>query len=279
MDAGIHTLSSAAYHADPAPEPSLSSSIAGCLISQSPLHAMLRHPRLNANYQEEESSRFDIGTAAHALLLERDDSRIVWVPFDDWRSNAAKELRDTARAQGNTPVLTKYQRDLQNMVAAAGQAIFRSELSGILETGTAETSVLWKDGAVWCRARPDLLSDDRKVVVDYKTTESAAPDTFIRQIGRMSYDLQAEWYTRGLTAVTGHEPQFVFLAQEITAPFACSLIALSNAYRAVGQHKVEAALKLWGQCMKAREWPAYSEKIHYAEPPAWALSDMIAKEF
>ena len=87
----------------------------------------------------------------------------------------------------------------------------------------------------------------------------------------MSYDLQAEWYTRGIKAVTGTEPTFVFLCQEITAPYACSLIALSNAYRAVGQSKVARALTLWMACTQSNKWPSYSTRIAYAEPRPWDI--------
>ena len=65
---GVYDLPMAEYHADPCPEPSLSSSIIRLLCSASPLHAWTAHPRLNAAYVAEESDRFDVGTAAHALL-------------------------------------------------------------------------------------------------------------------------------------------------------------------------------------------------------------------
>lgn len=77
MTAELQTMSAEAYHQDPAPQPSLSSSIAKILLDQSPRHAWLAHPKLNPNYVAEEDSRFDIGTAAHVMMLERDSSRIV----------------------------------------------------------------------------------------------------------------------------------------------------------------------------------------------------------
>ena len=48
----IHTdISAEAYHADPAPEPSLSSSVAKILVNLSPAHARIAHPRLNPDYR------------------------------------------------------------------------------------------------------------------------------------------------------------------------------------------------------------------------------------
>lgn len=274
MTPGIHTLPAPQYHADPCPRPSLSNSIANILISQSPLHAWHAHSRLNPNYQPDESSRFDLGSAAHQLLLERRSDGIVIVEAADWRSKAAKELRDQARAEGKFPILAHQYEAADSMVGAALRFIDTTELAGIFTLGMPEQTIIWNEGSSWCRCRPDLLSPDYRICLDYKTTENAEPEAFIRQIGRMSYDLQAEWYTRGIKTVTQVEPVFVFLAQETTAPYACSLISLSNAYRAVGQQKVERALGLWGRCVETDQWPAYSSRIAYAEPRPWDLAEL-----
>src|SRR5262245_50563917 len=67
---GIYDIPLAEYLADPCPAPSLSASIAHILLSQSPRHAWEAHPRLNPHYEPEEAEAFDLGTAAHAYLLE-----------------------------------------------------------------------------------------------------------------------------------------------------------------------------------------------------------------
>lgn len=271
---GIHTLPADQYHADPCPQPSLSNSIAKILIEQSPLHAWCQHPRLNPDYIHEESTRFDIGTAAHMLVMETRRDTITVVYADAWTTKAAKEERANARANGQVAVLALQYERMLAMETALKRFLPTTELGDILATGANEQTVIWQEGAVWCRARPDLLSADRRIVVDYKTTTSAEPEAFIRQIGRMNYDLQAEWYTRGVKAATGIEPVFVFLCQEITAPYSCSLVALSNAYRAVGQSKVAHALTLWMACTATNCWPAYSTRIAYAEPPPWQMTQM-----
>lgn len=266
MTPGIYNLTSDEYHADPAPVPSLSSSIASILLNQSPQHAYLAHPRLNPFFERSSTSRFDLGSAAHMMLLERSNSKIVIVQADDWRTKAAKEARDAAQAQGNYAVLERQYNDIVEMVASARGYIGTTELSAILRHGIPEQSVFWQEGEIWCRARPDMLSADQAVILDYKTSDSAAPEHFAKQIGRMNYDLQAEFYLRGVPNAT-----FVFLVQEITPPYACSLISLSNAYREVGQLKVKRAIKIWSECMESQRWPGYTSKILYAEPKAWDL--------
>ena len=272
MNAHLLPLSSAEYHADPCIRPSLSNSIAQVLIDQSPAHAWLKHPRLNPNYEPETDSKFDLGSAAHLMLLERRDDIIVRVQADDWRTKAAREARDAAQANGQYAVLERQYSDLEAMVRAARQFVDDTELKGILADGMAEQTLIWQEkSGIYCRARPDLLSFERKVCLDYKTTPNASPDAFITQIGRMGYDLQAEHYVRGIKDLTEHDFTFVFLAQESKPPYACSLVALAETYRVVGQAKVAQAMRMWSECMTTNAWYGYSNRIAYGEPKPWDI--------
>jgi PDDEXK-like domain of unknown function (DUF3799) len=276
LEPGVHNLSAEVYHADPCVKPSLSSSIANVLLQQSPLHAWMAHPRMNPNFQRETDARADIGSVAHAIFLERDESKIVIVQANDWRTNAAKQARDDAHAQGKYAILEPKFVAVKKMVTHAEAYLNETELAGILESGAAERSVIWQEGETWCKARPDLLSADLRLCLDYKTTDSANPEVFIRQIPRMGYDTQASWYSRGLAAL-GHQTEFILLAQEITEPYSCSLISLSNAYKEVARLKVERALSMWQRCMRDNRWPAYPTSICYAEPTNYQLADMEAQ--
>jgi hypothetical protein len=278
VNASLLPLTAAEYHADPCIRPSLSNSIAQILIDQSPAHAWLKHPRLNPSYESESESRFDIGSAAHMMMLERRIDGIVIVDAPDWRTKVAKEARDAARANGQFPVLRYQFEKMEAMTIAGRQFLDTTELAGILETGSAEQTVTWDENGTFCRCRPDLLSSDKRIVLDYKSTENAEPEAFIRQIARMSYDMQAEWYVRGIKELTGTEPAFIFLAQEISPPYACSLIALSNAYRVIGQEKVRRAVAIWNSCMASNKWPSYSNRISYAEPSPWQMIEELEPE-
>src|SRR3990167_1335678 len=214
MTSGIHTISAEVYHADPCDESSLSSSVAKVLLNQSPRHAWMQHPKLNPDYRPEENSRFDLGSAAHALLLEGNQAKIAIIEADDWRTKKAKEERDEARANGLLPILVKHDFALKAMVKAANEFIETTELKGIFENGKPEQTVIWQEGDIWCRARPDWLTNDNKIILDYKTTDSAAPEVFIRQIPRMGYDLQSEFYDRGIYRLFDLMPVFNFLRQK-----------------------------------------------------------------
>src|SRR5271156_5921927 len=128
LQQGLHALSMDVYQSDPCPAPSLSSGIANILLTQSPAHARLAHPRLNPAYQRETDSRMDIGSIAHAMLLERDESAVVIVDAPDWRTKAAKEARDGAWAEGKHAILAHKFEAVQSMVVAALTYVQSTEL-------------------------------------------------------------------------------------------------------------------------------------------------------
>jgi hypothetical protein len=294
MNGQILTISADEYHAGCTPIPALSNSIAKVLLDQSPAHAWLNHSQLNPNYKPSESSRFDLGIAAHDLILEGGTAKICVIQPEDYRSkptkaepegaipkgwtnNAIRDARDQARSNGLVPVLPWDYAATKHMVDVAHKFIAGSELAGIFGSnrveakGKPEQTITWQEGGQWCKARLDWLTDDYRIILDYKTTDSAEPEAFIRQIGRMGYDMQAAFYSRGLEAVTGKKAIFVFLAQEIEPPYACSLVALSNAFIEIADAKASQAIAIWTDCMVSNNWPAYSGRIHYAEPAGWQL--------
>ena len=270
------------YHQDPAPSPSLSSSIAKILVTQSPLHAWFASPRLNPHHRPEESEDFDRGSAAHSLLLEGDD-RMVECPFNDWRTNAAKDMRDKVRLEGKLPLLTKHIGPVRKMVEVAKKYLRESELELRIEDCFAERTVIWQAGGIWKRARFDLQVRDRPVILDYKTAESADPLSFSRQIIAMGYDVQVAHYLEAYDAMACGplddapfpimNPTFIFLVQERSEPFACSLVGVDPMMLDLGQQKCEFASKLWKQCLDSGKWPGYPKQIAWASPPAWALEN------
>jgi len=270
------------YHADPAPMPSLSSSIAKILVNQSPMHAWFASPRLNPHHRPEESEDFDRGSAAHSLLLEGDD-RMVECEFKDWRTNAAKDARDEIRASGKLPLLSKHVGAVRKMVEIAKSFLAKSELELQIEDCFAERTVIWQAGGIWKRARFDLQVRDRPILLDYKSTESADPLSFSRQIIAMGYDVQAAFYTEAYEAAylwkserpqsAGTAPTFCFLVQERTEPFACSLVGVDPMMLDLGQQKCEFASVLWRECLASGNWPGYPRRIAWAAPPAWALEN------
>lgn len=271
---GVYTLGADAYHADPCAVPSLSSSVASIIVMRSPLHAWHAHPRLNPAHQPEERAEFDLGSAAHALLLEGAD-RMAVIDAENYRTMAARDQRDAARAAGLHPVLRAQHAAVTWMAKIAECAIARCpDLSGLtLADGDAEQAIIWREGDTWLRCRPDWLARDYSMMLDYKTTTDAEPLHFGKHIARMLYHFQAEFYRRGVRAVTGRDAPFILLAQEVEPPHACTFHGCAPSLAAIAEQMVDQAIRTWAGCMKADTWPAYSPRIHYHEAAQWAAME------
>lgn len=271
---GIYTMCAAEYHADPAPQPSLSNSIITTLLRDTPRHAWMAHPRLNPQHRDDDGAAvFDIGTATHALLLEGMNCAAV-LDFDDWRTKDAKVARDAARAAGKIPLLAKQFAAVDAMVSAAHAYVATTGFSDVFGRGKPEQTLLWKERGLWCRARPDWLTDDFRLILDYKSTGAKGPHEWVnRQLMAHGYDNQAIWYTRGLSALGHPGARFVFLVQESFAPFMCYLVEPSTVMVEYAKGRVERAVSIWRECMRANNWPGYSTQVHQADPPMWAMKE------
>lgn len=279
LSPGLHTISMAEYLADPCERPSLTASIANCILTRSPAHARMLSPRLYAGFEREEDSRFDLGSAAHRMLLERTGEGIEFIAANDWRTNAAKEARDAARAVGKLPVLIRYRDIMVEMVRTAREAINNSEFAGLLDAGLPEQTVVATEtnayGSYWMRCRPDWWSQDRRISLHYKTCDSADPDTAGRQIGNLGYDVALSFY-QYLMRDHGCEHQ-VLLMQEVDAPFACSIHMLANTWQEIADEKRERAVTTWSMCMASGKWPSYPLQTHHQEPPGWMMAEYDAR--
>ena len=265
--------------------PSLSASVSHRLLTTSPYHAHHFHPRLNPAWVNEATAASERGTIAHALLLEGKRDRVVIVNAETWAKKDATDrvawkARDEIRAAGNLPVLAGDMPDIEAMVTAARTALDLSELAGLMDDGgpfghgQPEGTLVWQESGAWCRSRPDWISGDRRILLDYKTVgRTAEPDGWARgPLLSAGHDLQAAFGIAGLRALGVHrDPTFVFMVQEVDPPYACSFVSPAPAYLAWAEAKRQHALTVWADCLARDDWPSYPRRIVYAEPPQWAV--------
>jgi hypothetical protein len=280
---GLHTLDADAYHRDVARAdvPSLSSSIAHLLCTSSPAHARAAHPRLNPDLVRRESSSFDVGTAAHDVILEQGKREVAIIDADSWRTNAAKDARTEARAAGNFAFLRHEWDAIQEMTLATFVQLAELEVHPApFSAGKPEQTLIWEEaGGVVCRARLDWLHDDHTHVDDLKTTaKSANPEAWAKNLYANGADVQAAFYLRGLHNLTGARAEYRWVVQESSPPYALSVVSPAPSVLVLAEKKVEYALRLWRQCLERNDWPGYPRRVCYAELPAWEEERWLSKE-
>lgn len=274
---GFYRMSAEAYHADPAPEPSLSSSAIGTMLERTPRHAYYEHPRLGGMRRESTSSAMTLGTVVHALILGAGRELVV-IEADSFRTKAAQEQRDAALAAGLTPIIRDQYDKAREMSAAALRGLESLPLVGdALTSGRPELVAIWQEDGIWCRSMMDLCptapdAEGWWTIHDLKTTQMALdPNTLARHLVSNGYDIQAAHYTRGLEALLGPTTRvrFRFLFVESDAPHLCALATCSGQMYATGEQKVLAGHAIWRRGLRDNNWPGYSTELMRLEPPSF----------
>jgi hypothetical protein len=278
---GLYTISAEEYHADPCPQPSLSSSIIKVLCSGSPWHAWAAHPRLNPEFVREQKEIFDLGTVAHALMLQGIEHACV-LKFDDWKKAEARHARDEARASGLIPILQKHWDRVQAMVEAGKRQIAAHKEASeafVVGSGVPEATLVWTDDhGVHCKARLDWLRHDRQRIFDYKATGATAdPEKLSKYATSQGWDIQAAFYLRGLKAL-GSDADFLFVAQEDYPPYALAVLGLTDETLIVGAKKVQYGIDLFAKCLSSNEWPGYPRHVSAVPFDMWDAERWAAKE-
>jgi hypothetical protein len=268
-------MPSAEYHADPAPFPSLSATLAKILLAKSPLHAWHASPRLNPDWQPINKKTFDIGRAAHRAVLGFGDDYAA-VPVELLASNgaasttAAKTWIAEQREAGVTPLKADEVEEIEAMRTAAHAKL--SAMGIVLDPARSEIAAVATVGGTWCRAMLDNVPEPvREPIYDFKTCEDASPAACLKAIGNYGYDLQAQHYRAVWKAATGEDRGFVFIFQEKSAPYEVTLIRLSGSFEEVAERRAGRARKLWAECTTTNNWPGYPAGIHEVDAPAWLV--------
>lgn len=246
---------------------------------------------LNPDRPHDDSNESDIGTIAHSIFLEQSEAKVAVINPEDhpaekggaipsgWTNKSIRRARDAARASGLIPVLAPQMAQIRAMARAATEYVTTlastepALYSAFCEAGgsEAEATFTWTEDGTLCKMRPDLISTDRRLIVNYKTTATSVnPDRWGRSqmIGAGHY-IGAAWYRRGMRALQEIEPDYVYLVQSTAPPFPCSLVGVSPAAFELGGQKAAEGLKRWQRCVAENRWPGYVPRVVYPDIPAW----------
>jgi hypothetical protein len=259
MNVGIHEdMDEAAYHADPA-------------LSQSQIKTLLDCPARFAHEQanpRQVGDAADLGTVVHTLLLGGPDLPIV-VDAADWKTKAAREARNAARASGQVAILASAWDAAQTMAGAVWDHPAAADL--LRRATMREVSMRWDSDGVEMRGRIDAVSTwhdgSATVLVDVKSARSAAPRMFARSVLDYGYHIQQAAYTDGWSSLTMDVPDFAFIVVENTAPHLVAVYTLDDVLAEYGWQEYRRGLRVFQECVASGEWPSYPDgKI---EAPGW----------
>jgi hypothetical protein len=241
-------------------------------LSVSGAKTLLKSPALFRWEQENKPRKavWDFGHGAHQLVLGQGDPIRV-IDADDWRTKAAKDEREAARAANEIPLLSnEYTRVIQMADALSSH----QRAMELLSAGTPEISAFAIDEAtgVMRRCRFDWFGS---TLVDYKSAVSAHPDAFAAAAARFGYHQQDAWYS-DVAQDLGHQFYgFDFIVQEKEPPFFVNVVRLDSDSRRRGRELNELALQRFRDCVAADIWPVYgpTDETQTIRLPKWAFYD------
>ncbi|WP_298967683.1 PD-(D/E)XK nuclease family protein [uncultured Methylobacterium sp.] len=283
---GLYRMPAEAYHADPCPAPSLSSSIAKLLVEQSPAHAHAAHPRLGKVGQDGNNPTRpkEIGAVAHKLILGQ-GVEVVAIDADDYTSGKVRLARAEAYGEGKTPILNAdrivaerlAQRVEMRLAAVPG-------CSGFFDAPAEVVGVIRHRSGAWLRTMMDRVEihATHAVIWDVKTGDvPAAPHTLGRRIVNMGMEVQAALYVRVLETLLPHlagRVTFRWIFVENEAPNALVVAEADATTLGIGGRKLALALDRWNTACAKDSWPGYPAAIIRPEFPAWAEAQWQERE-
>lgn len=209
---------------------------------------------------DEHKKAYDVGTLAHALILEGSlDHLVVEVPFDTYHKNEAKEMRDAAYASGLVPLKTPELDSILGPVEAMRDAVMSHSIAAELFTDhEPEVSIFWEQDEVPMKARIDALHQNDRIAVDLKTIRSARPNEVRKQISNLGYYIQARDYLNGLKAVTGDDFDWYFVMVQSAEPYTVSVHQLTPEALDDAQIRIDHAIDRYKQAQQTG-WTGYPE--------------------
>jgi exodeoxyribonuclease VIII len=226
-------------------------------FGQSQLHAI--------EHKQESTPNLKFGTAAHALIVEGQEAfdKEVRVLTGSPYTKAYKEEKAEYEEQG---FIVLKEDDVNLIQSMKDNMVYEGNAYLNAKGKVAEASIYWYEEDVLCKCRPDMLcpplkepnSDNKIVVVDYKTTISCEPFSFNKSVKKYGYDMQAAWYRRGIQMAGYDVEDFVFIAQEKVHPYASKVFRITKEQMDFGWTMMENYLEEYKEYQKGKPLTIYN---------------------
>jgi exodeoxyribonuclease VIII len=270
---GLHAIRDSEYFAIDLPSASQTKS----LIANTDAHLKWEreHP------QQEENEAFALGALVHAMLLapqsiETDFIRVGRIDRRTKDGRTEYEAVSKRAAMNGSRIVTDEQYQQAEEIADGARSCVTA--SGLLKLLThREATVIGEIDGKPAKAKMDGLiidpADNTVVVVDLKTTVSAAPTSFASSCARFHYPHQQAWYSELLESLGYEVLDFVFLAVEKTAPHLTACYRIDDFSSEVARRKLTNLCRRWWRIHDGEPVVGYPEGISTVEMPKWWMTE------
>lgn len=263
----------------------LSPSVAQKLNDEGALSAWANH-RLMGNLRKRPTDGQIKGTINHASLLGDSEAIEVVTGFDNFKTKAAKEVRDDIFDRGKTPVIeSKWEESLKTAEHLRELILSRHGID--LDGAVKETRLEWTEfsrsgKAVECSGFMDLWDQNLKVT-DLKTGDGyPTPEKIATDLARSHGLLQDRAYRGGvaqLMNVAIEEVDMVYLGVQMVPPYATCPARMKASFRECSEIRWQQAIDDWASFSESGEWSVrYGMEPAEMDAPGWLLNKALADE-
>jgi exodeoxyribonuclease VIII len=221
---------------------------------------------INKTLPAKRSTAMDLGTVAHAAILEPHviDDVCLEIPAsalnkDGHRKGQAwSEFRDAnaSRILLNADEMTK--------VRGMFDACYRHPVARrlLLADGPTEQSIFWTCNlsGVQRRCRPDKIVDGWGWVNVKTTTAGVDAESFRRTVRNFRYDVGQEFYRDAGERLYGERPLHVFLVVEQEPPHLVRVYDLGEIWVSTARNLLELGLLDFAERMESGDWSTEHER-------------------
>lgn len=253
-------------------------------VSRSELWRLRESPEKFKYYQEHPeppTPALLFGQAVHKLILEPETfgSEFAVAPTADRRTKDGRAAYSAfCDSLDGRAVITpeQHQTALEMREKALSTPFAKNLLSG-----EHEKPIFWVDELTGegCKIRLDVLNTatGSPLIVDYKTTEDASTEGFMRSAIRYGYDFQSAMYVEGYERTTGIKVPFVFVAQEKKPPYSVNVMQADKLFIQRGYEIFRELIGIYHDCKTSGNWYGYLGAyniINNLALPSWAVKEL-----
>ena len=276
--AGLHQLLDAQYFAIDLPSSSGTKTL---------LNGTNAHLAVERGVSRVETDALTLGAYLHALLLDPESiaDNFVTIGDIDRRTRGGKaEWESVLRRAGISDVRTVAQAQVRRIITqpliaqatAMAQAVRENPAAAqLLNTlSEREIAIIGEISGRPAKAKVDgiIRLAGACIVLDVKTTESAAPRDFAASAAKFEYFHQAAFYRRLVEQHIGVMDDFIIIAVEKKAPYLTAVYRIPSIAIETADARIDGLVRRWWDVTEG-DRTGYEPSIQELEPPRWWLGN------